>query len=154
MKYLEKYGLYIDDDLVVYRTYTHRTINGKPVPNCYLVQVPWVTTYNGYKYYRGYANGKPCSIYLHRLIAEVFIPNPDNKPTVDHINRNRDDNRIENLKWATCIEQGNNRSNTRPNSPSRDKELKYGRRYYLEHVEEIRRKNADYQRNLMKKAAS
>ena len=38
---------------------------------------------------------------VHRLIAEAFIPNPDNKPCIDHINNIRNDNRIENLRWAT-----------------------------------------------------
>jgi hypothetical protein len=38
---------------------------------------------------------------LHRLIASTFIPNPDNKPEVDHINRQKDDNRIENLRWVS-----------------------------------------------------
>lgn len=37
---------------------------------------------------------------VHRLIAETFIDNPDAKPTVDHINRIRDDNRLCNLRWA------------------------------------------------------
>ena len=46
---------------------------------------------------------------LHRLLAVQFIPNPDNKPMVDHINVNRQDNRLENLRWSTCEE---NRHNT------------------------------------------
>jgi len=40
----------------------------------------------------------------HRLIAIHYIPNPENKQMIDHINRNRNDNRLENLRWATRSE--------------------------------------------------
>lgn len=46
---------------------------------------------------------------IHRLVAQAFIPNPENKPTVDHINRNRLDNSVENLRWATYEEQQDNK---------------------------------------------
>lgn len=52
-------------------------------------------------------NGK--SYYVSRLIAETFLANPFKKPTVDHINRIRSDNRVENLRWYTYVEQETNK---------------------------------------------
>ena len=53
-------------------------------------------------------DGKQKHFSIHRLIALAYIPNPDNKLFVDHINRNRLDNRIENLRWATKSENQRN----------------------------------------------
>ena len=45
---------------------------------------------------------------IHRLIAEAFIPNPENKPFIDHINTNTMDYRLSNLRWVTAKENSNN----------------------------------------------
>ena len=54
-------------------------------------------------------NGVQKPYRVNILVANAFIPNPDNKPTCDHINRVRYDNRVENLRWATYSEQNKNK---------------------------------------------
>ena len=62
----------------------------------------------GYIMVNLYKDGKMKRLSLHRLIAIAFIPNPDNKPCIDHINTDRSDNHIDNLRWVTQKENHNN----------------------------------------------
>lgn len=61
----------------------------------------------GYYMVTLYKNGKPKNIYVHRLVAETFIPNPQNKETINHKNEIKTDNRVENLEWLTGKENTN-----------------------------------------------
>lgn len=60
---------------------------------------------DGYLQVKIYKNKKQYTRKVHRLVAEHFIPNPENKSTVHHINHKIYDNRVSNLRWATHAEQ-------------------------------------------------
>lgn len=70
---------------------------------------PWKENNTGYMLFRVRSNNKPLCLRLHRIMAELFIPNPDNKPFVRHLNDIKDDNRLENLAWGdnpTNVQEG------------------------------------------------
>lgn len=62
-------------------------------------------TYDGYQKIRLIANGLDVTERVHRLVAKLFIPNPEGKETVNHIDGNKLNNRVDNLEWADRKEQ-------------------------------------------------
>ena len=97
MKYNIKYDLFVDVNGNIYWRDQYGNINLKKqhIGN------------GGYMYIQRGQRKKQLGV--HRIVAETFIPNPENKSEVDHINRIRNDNRVENLRWVTRLENAQNR---------------------------------------------
>lgn len=70
-------------------------------------------------------DGKKRDYLVHRVIAYYFIPNPENKPEVDHINGNKQDNRVENLRWVTSSENSRNEITLKRNIEAQHKHRVY-----------------------------
>jgi len=92
-----------------------------PGPNAKVgvIKNPQINKKTGYTHckVRG-AEGKR-SMAIHRLVAEAFIPNPDGLREIDHINRDKTDNRVENLRWSTRRENMRNVDGKRAICPIR-----------------------------------
>lgn len=68
-------------------------------------KTPTLNRRNGYYYVDLYRGNKRTKRPVHRLVALAFLANPENRPTVDHIDGNRTNNNVDNLRWATFSEQ-------------------------------------------------
>src|SRR5271169_2748796 len=56
---------------------------------------------DGYVIVNLFSEGKPVHKYMHRLVAEAYVPNPDNLPDINHLDCNPANNRKDNLEWCT-----------------------------------------------------
>ena len=86
-------------------------------------------------------NGKQKLFLVHRLVAEAFIPNPENKPCIDHINTIRTKNYVWNLRWVTHEENSNNPLTKNKMSENHREQIRENNHMYgKHHTEESKRK--------------
>lgn len=97
-------GNYQISDLGRVRSVKHRINNyvrGGSKDDDYMILSPCINHKTGYVQIVLRKNYKQKLFLIHRLVAQHFIPNPENKKTVNHINGIKTDNRSNNLEWAT-----------------------------------------------------
>lgn len=94
-KEIGEYVIYSDGIVVTYNSYRKSTYGKEMKPH---------TNNKGYQSIDLRIDKKHFRYLLHRLVAECFIPNPENKPEVNHKNGIKTDNRVENLEWMTSAE--------------------------------------------------
>lgn len=86
----------------------------------------------GYNFVRLYVDGKSKTYLVHRLVAQLYIPNPDNKPEVNHKDGNKSNNNDWNLEWSTSQENVDHAvavgliplGDARPNAKFSDEEIR------------------------------
>ena len=78
-----------------------------------------------YLHYSLSHQGKKKTIKVHRLVAEHFIPNPHNLPVVDHIDGDRQNNDISNLRWVSQLQNCNAFQKNRSNNTSGYKNISF-----------------------------
>lgn len=71
--------------------------------------------------------GKKSTVKIHRLVAQAFIPNPENKPCVNHIDNNRHNNKVSNLEWVTFSENNAHMCKQKRNGYNKNRDLVTGR---------------------------
>lgn len=85
-----------------------------------------------------YREGVQSNFVVHRLVAEAFIPNPENKPQVNHIDGNRENNTVQNLEWCTNRENRDHAIKNHLTIPMGEKH--HNAKLTWKQIEEIRQK--------------
>lgn len=91
---------------------------------------------NGYRKVNLYKDHKMKNLAVHRLVAETFIPNPNNYPSVNHKDENKTNNHVDNLEWCTSAYNSNygtakQRWSSKNSTPVKGTHVKTGEVIYL-----------------------
>lgn len=78
-----------------------RKYQPKTNPDCRIKKISVHISNKGYKMVNLCLDGKMFFKTIHRLVANAFIPNPENKPCINHIDGNKQNNNVSNLEWVT-----------------------------------------------------
>jgi hypothetical protein len=100
---LDGYEMWIDDETQQPEIWSNKT------KKCLTMSLSGM----GYKQPSFCIEGKTKHVLLHRIVGLMCIPNPDNLPELDHVNGNKLDNRIENLRWASRSTNMRNKPSTK-----------------------------------------
>jgi hypothetical protein len=102
----------------------------------------------GYCQVRICKDGVYKNAYVHRLVAEHFLEKPEEgRNIVDHIDRNKTNNCVSNLRWVTPSENGCNRYNSRVVTPQVLKQREYARLYRLNNADKYRQYHITFKEN-------
>lgn len=107
--------IFINGEETTYRIYDNGQVMNKKTGHYYKG-----TIRNGYRWFDLRWKDKKYQRSQHRLMAEAFIPNPNNLEYVHHLNNDRLDNRIENLQWVTAAENNLAENKSQPTKDYRD----------------------------------
>ena len=106
----------------------------------------------GYKFVSLVMDKHPSPMYVHRLVAQAFIPNPDGLPQVNHKDEDKSNNRVENLEWCTAkynMNYGSRMKKTRETklktgSYSGLSNKEYQKEYYIKNRDLILSRHKEY----------
>ena len=106
-----------------------------------------------------YKNGRRTGLRVHRLVAEIFIPNSENLPMVNHKDEDKSNNRVDNLEWCTAkynLNYGTARIRSRNTNIKNGywtglSNEEYRKEYYEKNREKIREKKREYMREYYEK---